>query len=137
VSNWNAWLAGYLDGEGCIRIDSSSDGPRLSVASTVRSVLEEIVSQEGGNIIDVKRHRGFNPRRKRQWEWRFYSPDGIQDLLERTRPYMRIKQTEAWLMLEYLAQRTMVPRDQRRHAVSEEERSLRHGFRLALQGAKA
>ena len=133
MNQWDAWLAGFIDGEGCIRLDSEefNPQPRISVANTDRAVLEEIQRREGGNVFDVGTPRRSN--HKQGYEWRFYSPTGIEALLTRLRPYFRVKSTEAWLMLEYLAHRTNYPPA---HYPPPEEKALRMGFRLALQGAK-
>ena len=133
MNQWDAWLAGFIDGEGCIRLDSEefNPQPRISVANTDRAVLEEIQRREGGNVFDVGTPRRSN--HKQGYEWRLYQVEPIRALLERLRPHLRVKQAEAWLVLEFLAQRT-VSTDRRR--ISVEEQALRHGFRLALQGAK-
>ena len=129
---WDAWLAGFIDGEGCILIDISQYDPSLRIANSAVDALEKVRSREGGFIVSIA---GKN--RPAHWklgfEWRLASPPAIRELLERVRPYMQVKQKEAWLMLEYLAQRTV---QTNRQPITSGEAALRHGFRLALQIAK-
>jgi len=135
-AEWDAWLAGFVDGEGCIFVDGAPNnhGPQVKVANTYLPSLEAIQEREGGRIHEVRRYR---PNHKVGYEWRLTSPEAITDLLTRLRPHLRVKEVEAWLMLEFLAQRRVTPRGaERAKGVSPEERALREGFRLALQGAK-
>ena len=139
---WDAWLAGFLDGEGCIRIQHSEPrigarqrcSPIVTIANTDRTVLDEIRRREGAIVYDIKR---YGRNHKPGYEWKMSSPEGIRALLGRLRPYLRVKETEAWLMLEFLEQRTVIKSGTGyRRPLSEEEQALRLGFKLALEIAK-
>lgn len=92
------YLAGLVDGEGCIRLHPSNKGkyrkyyPRLQVTNTYRPILDMLVDQFGGAI-----HSSLN-KKKPNWaekhDWRL-TGDKARELLNQLLPYLIIKQGKA------------------------------------------
>ena len=135
---WDAWLAGMIDGEGCLTINeqlttnparSSAHWANLAVVNTDKAALDEMQTREGGSLY---RKRQSSLRHKECWAWNLCSQQ-LVDLLRRIRAHLRVKREQAWLVLEFDASRS----DCRGIArPTPEELALRAGFRLALQNAK-
>lgn len=92
------YLAGLVDGEGCIRLHPSNKGkyrkyyPRLQVTNTYKPILDMLVDQFGGAV-----HSGKFPV-KENWkikhDWRL-TGDKARELLSQLLPYLIIKQGKA------------------------------------------
>lgn len=96
------YIAGLIDGEGCIRAHPSNKGkyrkyyPRVQITNTHTGVLIAICEQLGGAICGPKRR----PDSKHDcWDWRL-TGDGARNVLRETLPYLIIKKEKA---LEVLA----------------------------------
>ncbi len=123
-----SYMAGLLDGEGCIYIGLRQGYHALSasVVSLNRAVLDWAATKFGGSV----RNR-TNGAYKPVSVWSLGSSDTIK-LLSAIRPWARIKAAQVWLALEYDAQRD----NSYGTTVTNEEFALREGFRLALKEAK-
>ena len=131
------YLAGIIDGEGSISIARSHSNRgyspsyrvRLLVSNTYMPLLEWIQSLWGGHIWPWG---GARPgEASGLWKpgfcWEIDSrPAGR--IIERIRPYLRVKAAQAWLALEYLAHYLPGHGPNR---LSAEELALREGFHLA------
>lgn len=127
------YLAGLIDGEGCIRITNC---PRpigrplfrveIAVELTTPLVLEWAKDRWDGSIT-----HSTNAGRKDTWAWRL-SGDAATTLLHRLQPYMKIKQQQAWLAQEAWAQRQPSPNLARRTPPTPAEvMALREGYARA------
>ena len=97
------YLAGLVDGEGCIRLHPSNRGkyrkfyPRVQVTNTYKPVLELLVSQYGGAI-----HSATKPQKegwKLKHDWRL-TGDKARELLKELLPFLIIKKEKAEQVLQ-------------------------------------
>ncbi len=97
------YLAGLVDGEGCIRLHPSNKGkyrkyyPRLQVTNTYKPILDLLVDQFGGAIHSDKFPRKANWKIKHDWR---ISGDKARELLNQLLPYLVIKKEKAILVLQ-------------------------------------
>lgn len=131
-----AYAAGFLDGEGCIYIDrrqpcrdqgeaSPQHQLRVSAYQLACEPLLWLKERWGGTVSGPKSSGVF------QWDLK----SGLAEtFLRDIYSYLKVKQTEARLGLEFYANR--FPRNPLGHRLSLDELALREGFRLALQEAK-
>lgn len=144
-----AWMAGFVDGEGCItiarqsRIARPSDSIRVQItlSNTNRDVLGSFSEAYGGNVYNVHERRKDknNVKWADAWDWHcpmFSNSQILTDLL----PYLRLKHRQAELCLEYLATRTntkLVRHVNGRIAgstpLTDEEIDKREEYRIAVQ----
>lgn len=104
------YLAGLLDGEGCIlimktrpekaaRFVSPSYVLRVSIAMTHKETIEWIHNTFGGNFgLSRKAKNGW----KAVWRWNFHSQKA-SDLLKLMLPYLITKRNEAIVAIEFQA----------------------------------
>lgn len=125
AEDW-AYLAGMIDGEGCVAVElftGGSIGITVTIVNSHRSMLDWLTDRFGGCI----RPRPNPIRRwKKTWSWSVtgYAADAI---LHRVSPILIIKQQASWLTREAWAQRT--PSPWRR--ITPEIKALRRGYYLA------
>ena len=136
------YLAGLIDGEGSVfimrqRPTSKKSGNvstdyavRVTVANTDKAVLEWVQSLCGGLVLGPAKCK--NPRWKPVWTWRITRQDAV-DFLREIRGLLRIKGTQAWLALEFNAQKTSFARTGLGVRLTVEELALREGYALAMQ----
>lgn len=92
-----SYLAGLVDGEGCIRLHPSNKGiyrkyyPRLQVTNTYKLLLDMLVSQYGGAIHGPKKGKSSY---KDCWDWRI-TGDKARQLLKDLIPFLIIKKEKA------------------------------------------
>lgn len=99
-----AYLAGIIDGEGCVYIykrktrkNHTDFFPRLQLITTSKSLHEWIHKVFGGMIFNRK---VSNPKWKPRFEW--YTTRGLMDdILEKILPYMVIKKSHIQIMIEF------------------------------------
>ncbi len=139
-----AYIAGLLDGEGSLMImrqlpTSRKSGNvstqylmRVSMTNTDEGIIRWLHSTCGGLLTKPSKSRG--PNDKPVWHWRITSKAAL-DLVHDLRPFLRIKATQAWLMLEAAAQFTQ--RAGGYGKVPVEELALREGYALAMQHLNA
>jgi hypothetical protein len=87
-----SYLAGYFDGEGCVRFDNT---PVCSVASIYPYTLEVFRDCFNGAIGSEVRHSTH----KKIYRWRAYG-DNATAFLSEIHPYLREKRVQALLCLE-------------------------------------
>ena len=99
-----AYMAGIVDGEGCIAIDrfTNKNLPsycyrlKLRVGNTNRWLIEQLRFSFGGNIKTVKQ-RG---NAKEAWEW-YLAGENAAYCLKLLLPYLRIKRPQAELGIKF------------------------------------
>ena len=132
------YLAGIVDGEGSIgihagkpygRMRASNHLLRLGVSNTSESLIRWMEARFGG--ASHIQHGNIHTVRP-CWNWVLHGQAAV-DMLRRIRPYLIVKSAQAWLALEFWAQRT----PDRGHRTSQDELALREGFRLAIQTANS
>jgi hypothetical protein len=95
-----AYVAGLLDGEGCVRIDISTRREYnlcISITNTHRGVVEWLHSTLGGNIWN---HAAGTPRHKPTWRWGLTKRRGL-GLLQQLLPHLIIKREHALKVLDF------------------------------------
>lgn len=111
-----AWLAGLLDGEGCIAFMRRTDyvplnrglevryDVKLAMAceDTIRRAYGMIADLIGEDLVKVFEERRRIARRRPLWRCEVSSKRGVHDLLATVRPYLFTKRLEADLCLRYL-----------------------------------
>src|SRR5438552_14414658 len=121
-----AWLAGIIDGEGCVRFHTEvSKNHRLAgrswtftayhvdIANTDSAMLIEIMAI--ADVLGVKygyypRVRFQHPNRKPQHRVSFHSRVSCNAILRAVLPYLVTKRPQAELMLRALARRSLTGR---------------------------
>lgn len=95
-----AYVAGLIDGEGCIHLDTTGNTykARVSVGMTqpARSLLEELHAEWGGTLYQ---QRAATDRWAAAFTWHMTGPPAERFLLA-IRPYLRLKTAQADLALE-------------------------------------
>jgi hypothetical protein len=103
AKDW-AYLAGIVDGEGCIStlVLTRKNGVvdyqlRLSVANTSPALMQWLTEKLGGNV--AKREKKLKPTHRVRYEW--YAPSrDIIPILQSMLPYLVIKGEQAKLGIE-------------------------------------
>jgi hypothetical protein len=102
-----AYIAGMIDGEGCLRIynPTNNDGYNrksqtiLTIANTNKEVLEWIKNKLDCGNIYVREHN--NPKWKPVYNLRIASRLQIIKILKKIKPYIIIKKEKLKELLEY------------------------------------
>lgn len=92
---WPIWAAGFIDGEGCIRI---SHKVRVSVLQVDPRPLIQLQVLFGGSIR-INRH-STGPKRRRIYVWEIGSRQA-RTMLEQILPFLIVKKDQAELALEH------------------------------------
>ena len=102
-----AYIAGILDGEGCIAIHKKAVRKQhhnptflvhMDITNTSRDLLGWVRLTTGlGKILDKPRTKGWKACYKL-----FFIADEIKPLLERVLPYMLVRRKQAELVLEFI-----------------------------------
>jgi len=97
-----AWLAGFIDGDGCISLSSNGRGtkmPELCAVSCDREILEHIKSLVGGSITNKPRYK---ENCRPAWSWSIKSSNRVIAILEDIYPYIKceFKRKRAHLIIE-------------------------------------
>ena len=87
-----AWLAGIIDGEGCVTLTTERKrqkfkNPQVCVSNTSLKLLEEIKELTGVGHIRKKPKRVEH--HKQAWSWQIKTGRQVLDLLEQLLPHMR------------------------------------------------
>lgn len=96
-----AYMAGFVDGEGCISVATRLQiylTPTVQVSNTNQAILEWFYTNYGGNI-DVRKDN--RPTRKQCNTWRV-AGDKARRFLTDVLPFLRIKKPLAVLALSYV-----------------------------------
>lgn len=149
-----AYLAGILDGEGCLRIARSrlrrrpNNSPRhwpVLFVGNVSWLLCEYLRQKFGGSISTRpatsRHREF-------YLWALTTREAVLSILTAVRPYLLVKGGQADLLIEFIVGfrshkgggrgrgRRLSPDElARRERICEEVKALNHASRGPLPGA--
>lgn len=112
------YLAGFLDGEGCIEINKDECGIRLRLANTHRPTLDAIHARLGYGRVEEYR-RPANKNYRRLFCYAVSSAPDVERFLLSVRPYISIKAEKADLALEIIRRQRarMEALDQRNAAV--------------------
>jgi hypothetical protein len=96
----NAYLAGFIDGEGSITLSLAKGYPRtgFKISNTRRGVIDWIHANYGGSIYTCKRLS--EPQKKECFIIQFNIGDS-RDVLQRVIPYMKVKKEQAEILLAY------------------------------------
>lgn len=135
------YMAAFVDGEGSIRVRRAN--PRkagwnptyeltVEISNTYKPVLDDIAAKYGGSVVSKKVRNIL--LHKPQWVW-VIAGHKAADVLSAIRPYLREKERQAWLGLEFYAQ-TYHGGNYRRTGTPPDEIALREGFYLALRAMK-
>ena len=137
----DAYAAGFIDADGSIMISKvAKPGPgavtpgyrvRVEATNLDANVLNELAAAYGGSVKVKKRDKGSFFTRRTCYVWQANGNAAVA-CLRRIRPYLRIKEQQAWVALEYWEQRTV----QLGRTVPLGESSLREGFYLAMKQVK-
>jgi hypothetical protein len=100
-----AYLAGIIDGEGCITIGAGKKetcinyNAILCVQNTSRKLIDWIQSHFGGQIYLSKKE---TDKTKAAWMWRFTKKKDIELILLAILPYLVVKKEQAKILLNYV-----------------------------------
>lgn len=105
------YLAGIVDGEGCISLHANHVNPHLnkhprvvlhfSVSNTCRSLILDIKEQFGGSVYTrLPKKQDFKALPKYCYCWCLGERATVQ-LLKRLLPFLRVKQRQAKLAIEF------------------------------------
>jgi hypothetical protein len=94
MGTWDAWAAGFVDGEGAVMLTKSIGQVYIAVrvAQKHRDPLDKLVELFGGKVKLVKQGAMF--------EWQIYGQRALE-ALQRMRPYLLVKGLHADLCQEY------------------------------------
>ena len=90
------YLAGIIDGEGCISLDHRAH-PILIVGNTSEALILWLRDHVAQGSVQV-RSSHWNPKHKKQWAWRL-AGQKIGPLLIALLPYLVIKKAQAELVI--------------------------------------
>lgn len=118
---FNSWLAGFIDGEGCIRISKLCFNRKrkrwrgyqvvVSITNTFKPVMLEIYNKLGGTFDDnPDKGHPFGIKRKKIYVVR-WTNKGAQEVIREVLPYLKVKQEQAKLVLlvNYVKQGIRIP----------------------------
>ncbi len=116
TSEWIAWLAGIVDGEGCIRLQERKPpknrrtivySPCVILTNTsllLKDKIEEMLEWLGLPKY-TKSEQGWKKTWKPRWQIIFTGLSRPKKFLQLVRPYLVVKAEEADLLLEFIAMR--------------------------------
>ena len=100
-----AYLAGIIDGEGCLTIGAGRKGnitnynSVIMIASTDEKLIKWLQHNFGGNYYKSSR---VSEKWKQAYIWRYLKKKEIEVLLLAVLPYLIIKRKQAILLLEFV-----------------------------------
>jgi hypothetical protein len=113
---WLAYLAGYLDGEGCF---SADDGRlRVSISNCFPWLLVAFKEEFGGSI---SRKGHYSDNHRASYQWQAYGESAL-NCCEAVLPYLVEKRPQAVLLIEYCK---WPPRSSQREAISRQMKKLK------------
>ena len=94
------YIAGLVDGEGCITINKTGrwGAVSLTITNTCKSVLDDVCSYYQGGLVSL--HHRASPPRRQCWTFRAYGKSAVKIILS-IAAYLRIKRNQAALALYY------------------------------------
>jgi hypothetical protein len=132
----DAYVAGLVDGEGCVSIshDKRTDyySPRVDIGMTLRAkpILEQIHAQHGGTL---RKTRDATEKWEEAWAWLVVSRRAAT-FLERIQPILSLKQEQARLCLCLQRMVDALPRQANGNAHwNSDARSKAHSLQIQIQ----
>ena len=100
-----AYTAGLIDGEGYIgliphSVTKNSYSPKVKVSSTTINLVEFLHDNYGGHLDKLRIHSQEN--RKMSAMWTLSNGKNVGPFLKKLLPYLRVKNRQANLILEYI-----------------------------------
>ena len=129
-----AWLAGLIDGEGCLSYDKANShfnlgrrpSPRYTTKLSIWMCSPEAIERAAQIVgISAKRSGKTFPR----WSICVYGRQ-LEPLLRELLPYLTVKRAQALMLMEALVQ---CPRQNGPVRLSDEQLALREGFHRILK----
>lgn len=110
-----AYIAGFFDGEGCVRIKQSNQHGNsyyviAHITNTNRAILKEVQELFGGTIR--MQERGPN---KDVYNWQITSAEAV-DFLQTLAPFLKEKQTQATYAISFHARKGSMDAAEKRAA---------------------
>lgn len=143
-----AWMAGFIDGEGCLTISRQVRKGRpspacrayITIATTHRDVLQGFVERYGGRVYSVHERRGDKRGRKWADAYDWYCPvSSAEQLLVDVLPHLRIKRPQAEILLTFIRKKRAFERrfwpgrGKGSAPLTAEEISFREDLRIQVQ----
>lgn len=119
LKTWQkAWLAGFIDGDGCINFIKIRNNyyPRVIITNTDLQVLENIKDHIGGDIRVNTTNLRNHPKWKPGYQLRV-SYSTAADLLGELLPYLQLKHDQALLAIGWQTACKGKPNDQEKQEV--------------------
>jgi hypothetical protein len=119
-----AYVAGLLDGEGCLTVSRRLRRSKRSFQPTVviqmahEDLILELQSQYGGTLARKQQKSHWAV----QWSWTLGGEKSIRALLEEVLPFLVVKRRQAEILLEYFGARSQMGLT--RHRTEEERDQL-------------
>ena len=88
----DAYLAGYLDADGCVRFSTGS--PRVEITSVFPWILEEYQMKWGGSLRTLT-----SPNERQLWRWTACGDKAEKCLIDLL-PFLYVKKAQAQLILQ-------------------------------------
>lgn len=114
------YLAGFLDGEGCIEINANKQGIRIRLANTHRPTLEGILARlQFGRIEDYRTKSSKRIGHKPLYCYAVSNAPDVERLLVVCQPYLLIKAEKAAKAMGIIAKRKqlMAETDERNRTI--------------------
>jgi hypothetical protein len=105
-----AYVAGFLDGEGTIRVQfMKSRGPaqyvpQVKATSVTREVLDYVQSIYGGWIGEYQPQSPNQGNTRRAFQWTLQGRDSVLKLMRDMEPYCITKEVHVALMIEFITE---------------------------------
>jgi hypothetical protein len=93
-----AYIAGFVDGEGCLRVNDNGS-IELAIINTCYETLKFIQDLLGGNLSQRKQRVN-----KKQYSYRVYGEQAFV-AINKLLPYLKEKKTQAVIVLEFFLSR--------------------------------
>ena len=131
-----AYIAGFVDGEGCIYIKKPGKRNlheiKLTVANTDKDVMDWIAVTVGCGKVRLRSRKPLKPYWKDQYDWSVTGSTAIR-ILSEIYPYLKCKKLQAEIAFKYY---NTMQLKQRRLGISSETFVLREELRVALSDCK-
>jgi hypothetical protein len=122
-----AYLAGILDGEGCVRFKTrmTSIYPTITIGMTTKEPLVRFQALFGGTFFLAKPK---NTNWKSCWMLNLISPNKVKRCLQVLQPFLLVKHRQAALALDFLNNRTIHGQIGRGNHIPPAEKQWRDGL---------